>query len=187
MTIFKSWLIANYENVMAIILIALFEVFLFTSDIVPIENRKVFAGYGALMLLMGIGIIGGAASRSTLLDIFNLLIIVIAYIIVFCAKLSYSVEIPLWILMISLFVSCCMAIGAVLFTVNHINDVLSRRMLYFNSNVSLFEITWKYAFNRFVVVFNNTTLLFCMLVLGYYYHCCPEKILQNGYYQLIIS
>ena len=114
-------------------------------------------------------IVGGAASRSTLLDIINLLIMIVAYAIAFYAQSVGSIEISLWIFITSLVVSCFMAISATLFTVNHINDVLSRRMLYFNSNVSLFEITWKYAFNRFVVVFNNTILLFFVFASCYYY------------------
>lgn len=169
MKVFKSWLIANYENIMAVILVALFEIMLFTSDTISMESKNELAGMGAFMLLLMIGIVGGAASRSTLLDIINLLIMIVAYAIAFYAQSVGSIEISLWIFITSLVVSCFMAISATLFTVNHINDVLSRRMLYFNSNVSLFEITWKYAFNRFVVVFNNTILLFFVFASCYYY------------------
>ena len=35
------------------------------------------------------------------------------------------------------------------FTYRNIDEVLSRRMLYRNSNVSLFEYTWKYVLDRF--------------------------------------
>lgn len=169
MRVFKSWLIANYENIMAVILITLFEFLLFTSDTIPIESRNTIAGWGTLLLLMGIGIIGGAGSRSNLMDIFNLLAMTAAYIAVFYAIAIEILGISLWIFILSLCTSGCMAISAALFTAKHINDVLSRRMLYFNSNVSLFEITWKYTLNRFVIVFNNTTLLFFMIAFGYYY------------------
>ena len=57
MKVFKSWLIANYENIMAVILVALFEIMLFTSDTISMESKNELAGMGAFMLLLMIGIV----------------------------------------------------------------------------------------------------------------------------------
>lgn len=50
-------------------------------------------------------------------------------------------------------IACIFGIGTAVYACINFDDVVSRRFLYRNSTVSVFEVQWKYTFNRFYAGF----------------------------------
>lgn len=185
MRTFYAWLIANVESITTLLMIAAFELFLFTDSSVTMEmdNRMELALWGILIVSLGKSLLGGIPSRNVLTDVINLLIIVALYVILFAFSIAgLEHQEPLftsvfWITLSVCIVSLSIAMMAAFFTCHNMDEVVSRRMLYHNSNVSLFEITWMYTFNRFVAVFNGLSSLGLFIFMG---RLLLEKVMDMG-------
>ena len=159
-TTFKCWLIANFEIVFLILMGIAAAIFLFIfadfskvdalSEALSEEERKwIFLGpfflialnsptksggfqFGKYFVLLGAAIVITLITKQSELaaDYENLKPLVRWFWIVF----PFATVISIWLAS---------------FTRANISEVLSRRMLYRNSNVSLFEYTWKYVLDRF--------------------------------------
>ena len=62
--------------------------------------------------------------------------------------------------------SAIIAIAVAVFTAKNMDEVVTRRMLYRNSNSSMFEITAKYTFNRFSTSFFYISCIILFLLLS---------------------
>lgn len=152
-----AWIIANVESITTLIVVATFEVLLFTSP-AEIDNRLLAAIMGPILVALVKAIIGGIPSKGTVTDIVNLLLAAGAIYAATAMAGNYASLAGLGGFAIGWGIAALIAaIVAAVFTAVNIDEVVSMRMLYHNSNVSLFEITWMYTFNRFVTVFASIT------------------------------
>lgn len=63
-----------------------------------------------------------------------------------------------WLIWAAIF-SFAFGLAGAIYANRNFDDVVSRRFLYRNSDVSVFEEQWKYTFNRFFACFMATTLI----------------------------
>ena len=70
-----AWIIANVESITTLIVVATFEVLLFTSP-AEIDNKPLAAIMGPILVALVKAIIGGIPSKGTVTDIVNLLLAV---------------------------------------------------------------------------------------------------------------
>lgn len=148
-TIFRCWLIANFEIVMYVLLLIVSAILLFGfSSLESGDALKfftyfaLFAGmlsfptnkgafqFGKYLFLVGMGIVMTVgANNPEYADVMGSLIVSSFWIVFIIASV----------------ISAVIAVYAY----KNIGEVLSRRMLYRNSNVSLFEYSWLYTLDRF--------------------------------------
>lgn len=174
MRTFYAWLIANVESVTTLLVVAAFELYLFTDPSITMEtgDRVGLALLGALVVSLGKTLLGGIPSRNVLTDVVNLLIIVAVYAILFVfgvAGLKHQEPFfssVFWGTLPVCIVSLLVATVSSIFTFRNMGEVVSLRMLYHNSNVSLFEITWMYTLNRFVAVISGLSSLGLFIFVG---------------------
>ena len=174
MRTFYAWLIANVESVTTLLVVAAFELFLFTDPSITMEtgDRVGLALLGALVVSLGKTLLGGIPSRNVLTDVVNLLIIVAVYAVLFVFGIAgLGHQEPLfssvfWGTLPVCIVSLLAAMVSAIFTFRNMSEVVSLRMLYHNSNVSLFEITWMYTLNRFVAVLSGLSSLGLFIFVG---------------------
>ena len=155
----NAWLIANIESITTTILIIAFEIALFTTDIKVADITQV-AIFGPIIIAIGKVLIGGMPSKSTSGDIINLGLLLLTYFLIFLLKENEEYREGCLFFMYSGFISLAIAIVTAIFTSRNMNEVVSKRMLYTNSNADIFDITLKYTFNRFVIVFSSISSLF---------------------------
>ena len=185
MRTFYAWLIANVESVTTFLVVAAFEWFLFTDPSVTMDTgeRVGLALLGALVVSLGKSLLGGIPSRDVLTDVVNLLIIVGAYAVLFVFGIAgMGHQEPFftsvfWATLPICIVSLLVAVVAALFTYRNMGEVVSRRMIYHNSRVSLFEITWMYTFNRFVAVLSGLSSLGLFVFVG---QLLVDKVMEQG-------
>jgi hypothetical protein len=147
-TIFKSWLIANFEIFVSVI-VGIFCVTLYAIFIgVWHESAlKIYLSLGVLILLPSARAIS-PPRLGIIKDIIAMAATVWIYIYFFGvvgSKMYYTLPIPI--------AAILMGILASIYSYNNFEDVTSRRMLYHNSSVSLFTQQLLYAFDRFFGVF----------------------------------
>lgn len=153
-----SWLIANIEVFTTVVLVIVFEVYVFTAGAAAVaaDDQWMLAVGGAMGIVAAKTVIGGVPTKNTVGDVVNLCVIVVVYILTwvitsddgeFHAFYAPSVS----VLCVSLAVAAVVAV----FTFRNFDEVVSRRMLYANSNASLFGIATMYTFNRFVATFGS--------------------------------
>ena len=156
MKIFLSWLIANFETIALVILSVVFGILFLNLDegsIAPSERWGV-----VLIIFLAMGLPTAFTSRDFVssLMLFALFVAGYIYLIAHYSGLSSIPELKYGLvrLFICGAVSLALFIAAGIFTAANMDDVVSRRMLYVNSNVQLFEKTLAYSLNRFMVTFS---------------------------------
>lgn len=156
---FAAWLVANYETLTNIIAIAAYAVVAARADIPAGESKATIITMTAILFLLTKGIMGGAPSKSAKADIVPLLFTLIAYAACLLPGSHGIPEIPGLkpLLIASALISLVLATIAATFTCRHFEEVVSRRMFYLNSHVSLFSSTLSYTLNRFIAFFCNTS------------------------------
>lgn len=179
-----AWLIANVESITTFLLLIAFEAFLFTDFPVSmgVGDKIVLAVFGAILLVLVKSLMGGMPSKSMLTDIVNLILIIAVYAVLLALGFAgYQEEGFYRTVLFSTLgicaVSLMLSVTAAAYTCRHMDEVVSRRMLYLNSNVSLFEITWRYTFNRFVTTFSSVSSLCLIIVFG---KMLVEKTVEQG-------
>lgn len=149
METFKSWLVANLEiiYILALILIILAAaLFGYLND----ENWPVIACASVLLLIVSF-----LSIKHGLVGFIVAMVFGGVYLFFFLNEIVAE-RIPYLLIMGA--VALVSGIVIAIYSYRHFDEVVSRRFLYRNSNVSVFEQAWKYAFNRFFAGF--------MLVLG---------------------
>ena len=144
MKTFYCWLIANFELIMYIFLLILSAIILFGfSDkdntlnifmylavlmgILSLPTKKGVFQFGKYLLIVGFGIMMNDPKYDN--------------------NEFMSIFIPkFWIVFI---ITSIISAFIAVYTYMNIDEVLSRRMLYRNSNVSIFEYSWLYTLDRF--------------------------------------
>lgn len=166
MKTFLAWLIANIESATTLIVVVAYEFFVLSSPDLA-DNRATLATIGVIILVMAKSLIGGIPSKNTLTDIVNLVFLVVVVILVFMAIAQFE---SFRHLMPWAICTCCIAlplsVSVATFTARNFLEVVSRRMLYVNSNVDLFEVKWMYTFNRFVSSLSSISSLGLLAILG---------------------
>lgn len=165
-----SWLIANVEVISTIILLIIFEVYIFTAEITSIsaDDMGTLAFGGALGIVLTKSLIGGVPSKNTIGDVVNLFVTAVAYILIWVITADEGQYHAFFTPSISvLVISIILAVVVAVFTARSFYEVVSRRMLYVNSNVSMFEIAGTYTFNRFVATFSSASTFGLILALVY--------------------
>lgn len=157
MKTFVSWLIANFETVETIVLSLVFCLLIFRgTDWAAGEDRNFCIGLVvSMILLMAVPSLFTAKSFGVTLVFF---IFIIGGLIYTALNLSvikpeaqiYSIAVKLLISSVPAFI---LAIPVGVFTAKNMDEVVSLRMLYVNSNVDMFEMTLKYTLNRFMTAF----------------------------------
>lgn len=153
---FKSWLISNIEFLFIFLYLIL--AIIFQNQIAyetPAWAKVIcllvfgFFVYGILASLADAGILG-----SILVGIMGLAVIVLAMTYVLgglSGKLEASATVNGVGVAIYFILSFVLSIIAAVFGFRNFDDVVDRRWLFRNSNVSIYEEEWKYALNRFAV------------------------------------
>ena len=155
-----SWLIANIEVFTTVVLIIVFEAYIFTADITTIssDDKWMLAVGGAMGVVAVKAIVGGVPTKNTIGDVVNLGVVVVAYVLIWVITSDegeYHAFYPPSITVLC--VSLVVAAVAAVFTFINFDEVVSRRMLYINSNASLFGIAAMYTFNRFVATLSSVS------------------------------
>lgn len=169
---FRSWLLANFETVANILIFAtaIIIAVIQAPDATASEEAK--NDYWAIALVFGGALFGicavlcATSGISFFSDLMRLLgsIVAVALIIVglysdYSGDVNSELDLSpyykpaLISSIVAAVVGGIIAIASACFVYSNFGDVASRRMLYRNSKVDLFDIQWKYTFNRFVVIF----------------------------------
>ena len=172
MKTFYAWLIANVESITTVLVLIICEIIWLTRSTMNVGDTIGIALLGALIISAGKTLMGNLPSKNTVTDIINLLLIITVHALLirlsfagfqkgeeFFSTLYFS---TIGIAMIAMM----FAIMAAVFTFHNMHEVVSLRMLYRNSNVSLFSIKWKYTLNRFVTTFSNLSCLGLISIVG---------------------
>lgn len=166
MKTFLAWLIANICGIVDFFIIVIFEIFLFKEKI-PTGEADIasLAIMGPFLILSFHGIAGGMPSKNFTGDMINLCILILEYILAWYLW-ENSPNFPfLTIYVWGSIPSLIIALITAIFTANNMDEVVSRRMLYRNSNANIFEIKLLYTFNRFIAVFSAFSYIFLFISL----------------------
>lgn len=157
MRIFLSWLIANFEVAASIAILAVYipiYVHGVKSELGPEEDSLIgFIIWLSVLLLTPAFL----TSKNFWFTLITFLIVVAGYVIIgyltpFATEDEYF-HAALVKLVIGGIVSFVLAIPVGIFTARNMDDVVSLRMLYVNSDVDMFDMTLQYSLNRFMVAF----------------------------------
>ncbi len=172
MKIFFSWLIANIGGVVDTLIIIIFEVLLFKGHINHGETDMTgLAIAGPFLIIMAHALLFGSyPSKNILGDIFNICILILGYVIIWFGWKNNPSNVFMSIYFWGIIPSLVLAVITAVFTANNMDDVVSLRMLYVNSDADIFEETLLYTFNRFVAVFSASSFVFlCIALLNKFY------------------
>lgn len=168
-----AWLIANIEGFTSFLVMVAFAIYLFANPAFTMgvgDKIGIFL-LGGIVITSGKTLLGGIPSKGTLTDVINLIVMVAIYVVLFIFGFAGYGKEPflekvLYVTLSTCVVSLVLAIMAASFTYRNMDLVVSRRMLYVNSRVAMFEITWMYTFNRFVATFSGISSLALIVILG---------------------
>lgn len=166
MKTFLAWLIANICGIVDFFIIVIFEIFLFKEKI-PTGEADIasLAIMGPILILIFHSLVGGMPSKNFAGDMFNLCILILEYIFVWYLWKNVPEYATLSICAWGSIPSLIIALITAIFTANNMDEVVSRRMLYRNSNANMFEIKLLYTFNRFIAVFSAFSYMFLFISL----------------------
>lgn len=157
---FKSWLIANIELIyyLGIILIltgaglfthmstgAWVVLIILTGILALISVFSIKSGFGGFIITAFIGTVAIVSAADEGDDVSNGIL-----------RLIHSFN-PTSIIIIAI-IAAVLGILVAIYAYRNFDDTVSLRFLYRNSDVSVFEYAWKYAFNRWFATF--------MLIMG---------------------
>lgn len=148
-----SWIIANIWEMVTAVAVIIFEVWLF-AIVGDLQMEKIsLAILGAIGIVICRGITGGAPANNIVADVINMA--VLCCIILFAFHLAGAdthIGNAAGRYVVAAMSAFAVAIGAAVYTFVNIDEVVSRRMLFANSNTSLFSQKLQYVFDRFVAV-----------------------------------
>lgn len=142
---FKSWLIANLE-IVYYLLLALIIIGVALFGDFGVEEWGTIVVISLLLLVTSVmsikhGLAGLLAAT-----------IIGASIAYFRMITLFTPQQHKYLLIITI-VAAVLGVVVAIYAYSHFDDVVSRRFLYRNSGVSVFEYAWKYAFNRWFACF----------------------------------
>ena len=156
MKTFISWLIANLETVALVILCVVFGLLFLNTETEVLEQSERRGLFIGIFVVMVTPAAFTSKNFSAGLILFALIAAGYLYLIVNHTEISADPVLGSGLLWMFVFgtVSLVAAIAVGIFTAVNMDDVVSRRMLYVNSDVSMFEMTLLYSLNRFMVAFS---------------------------------
>lgn len=164
MRTFTAWLIANITKVTLIASVIMFELILFSVGFSALTEDKqgeaVFLG--PILLWLGMAALGGFP-RKFVMDIVALIWNIV---VLLCAIfLSFGLgSVCTFFAVIFGVVGCIAAVYVFIFTKDNMEEVVAHRMFGWISSVNMFEMRWKYAFNRMVETLVSFDFLVCFCV-----------------------
>lgn len=166
MKTFLSWFIANICGIVDFFIVIVYEILLF-KEVIPLPEGADLASMaiGGLLIPLFHGVlVGGYPFKNIIGDIFNIGILVFGYLIAFTSTEDSEISF-LSVYAWGIIPSLTLAIIIAVFTANNMYEVVSRRMLYVNSNSNMFEVKLLYTFNRFVAAFSASSFAFLCISL----------------------
>jgi hypothetical protein len=152
MTTFKYWIVANFEIVSAVVagfISILLVLCFYNEEQHPDESTGIMIG--EIILVFSLTCL---QSKSRFFSLIKYIIILL-----FCIVAAFvpdegeaTTTIPTTVIVygwIFLVAGTIIGINLAIFTNRNIDEIVSRRMLYRNSAVQLFEIKWLYTLDRF--------------------------------------
>ena len=155
MKVFVSWLVANFEVFVTVLLCIVFGILFavgIDSSVLTTQEKWGLIGVAVIFMALPASITVKNFEMSMIL----FLLMLAGYIYVIVSPDVISNATLLWMptaLIASGAVSLVVALAIGIYTAINMDDVVSRRMLYVNSDVSMFDMTLKYSLNRFMAAF----------------------------------
>lgn len=148
-----AWLIANIGGVTAVLLFAVYEILLLCGAVTKPDDTADFwkmslVGLAAISICCEL--FGGIQGSKSSTDVANLIIMAAVYYFAFDHVRYVGTEIHQLTAFAWRIIPCVIfAVAVALFTFFNMDEVVSMRMLYQNSNAEMFEIGLLYTMNRF--------------------------------------
>lgn len=155
-----SWVIANIWSIVLVSMILLFEIRILFIAGSHADNKTMTAILGPVLLFMGRAVVGGVPAITKSTNIVNNVVLVVGTIVAYVLSSSGN---PDYITnsakayLVGSIVGILFAIPCAIFVFGHIEDVISRRMKYVNSNTGLLSYKIEYTVNRFTAVWGTIT------------------------------
>ena len=155
MKVFVSWLVANFEVFVTVLLCIVFGILVavgIDSFVFTAQEKWGLIGVAVFFMALPASITVKNFEMSMIL--FLLMLAGYIYVIVSPDTIG-SATLP-WMpsaLIANGAVSLVVALAIGIYTAINMDDVVSRRMLYVNSDVGMFDMTVKYSLNRFMAAF----------------------------------
>ena len=170
---FKCWLIANFEIVLfwTVTIIGGLFLLLFARDRIVLSNEISEENGLFMLVLIGAMVLAGTMPTSNNAFQYTKVLSYIA-LPIFLTWLLLDVKedgesfVSVIIAIVWIIFIIASAIGGWLavFTYRNMDQVVSRRMLFRNSKVSLFEFAWRYSLDRFASI--SGSIIFCAVWLA---------------------
>ena len=174
----KSWIVANFEMCLFICICPI----LVILALCFYENEQDFNAWGGTILLLGACSIPPKTKKVGDSKYFGTLFLIAIFIYLAYNgdldddEIAYEVEIAYilgWGGLLLFILSSIFGRIPAIYAYKNFDEVVSRRMLYLNSNVSLFEKRWSYAFDRFT---NISCAIFYTIVAIAFLVCYELKL-----------
>lgn len=155
MKTFISWIIANFEGILLSIVLAISAIILFSNS--PMKDDGTILYIKEILELFTISAVFLAAltlqTKSCGVGVIKYLLLLAFLIWGHGIFKDSQLQILSWTLAWIVFVgSSVIGIISAIYVFLNFDDVVSLRMLYRNSSVSLFEIEWQYIIERFTCI-----------------------------------
>lgn len=156
MKVVLSWLVANLEVTMAVIISTiLIPIYLVRMDLIQYIGGDGWIMVASMLVVTFLPVAFTTKNFGNSVGMFILLLA--GYIYLYSVSGDLPADSPYYPpvrrMMFSGPIAFILAIPVGIYTARNMDDVVSRRMLYVNSRVSMFDMTLKYSLNRFIVAF----------------------------------
>jgi hypothetical protein len=156
MTTFKYWLIANFEIIIGIVTVLVHIVLFICAYDEERPEKMDSLLVGIIISVPVIFFISSVPRDDRFFSLFKYILVLLFWIlipiIIPIISKDNPIQVPLSIIVwgwIIFAAGTVVGIRFAIFTKRNIDQIVSRRMLYRNSSVQLFEITWIYTLYRF--------------------------------------
>lgn len=155
MKTFISWVIANFEIILTVVICIVFGI-LFAKGIDPgtfsTEEKWGIIAIAVFCMAMPASMTVKNFSMSAIM--FALMLAEYIYVILHIGDISDSIILSAARTLLAVgAVSFVLSVTVGIYTAINMDDVVSLRMLYVNSDVDMFDMTLKYSLNRFMAAF----------------------------------
>lgn len=155
MKVFLSWLVANFEVFVTVLLCIVFGIlFAVGIDSSVFTTQEKWGLIAVAVFFMALP--ASITVKNFEMSMIMFLLMLAGYIYVIVSPDVVSNATLPWMptaLIASGAVSLVVALAIGIYTAINMDDVVSRRMLYVNSDVGMFDMTLKYSLNRFMAAF----------------------------------
>ena len=155
MKVFLSWLVANFEVFVTVLLCIVFGIlFAVGIDSFVFTAQEKWGLIGVAVFFMALP--ASITVKNFEMSMILFLLMLAGYICVIVSPDTIGGATLPWMpsaLIANGAVSLVVALAIGIYTAINMDDIVSRRMLYVNSDVGMFDMTLKYSLNRFMAAF----------------------------------